>query len=972
MLIEFYILTVNMERKKKKTWLPADMKQALEAYAGGNTSIAAASRKFKIPRMTLSDRILGKVAIDSMVGHPRALSVSEESAIVNYINYMYERRFPVDRNQVIQLAWAIDLKKDREDRVFGENGPSLHWWRGFRDRHKDLSLRRSEPIDKPKIQNSRSDVITGYFDLLNEILRSNGLKNSPHLIYNCDESAIVLNKSAQKVIVPRKSKHTRSLTHATSQHVSVLCCVNAAGTTVPPLMVFQRGLPAGRSYQREGPPNTHYCHSDSGFVDQKIYTQWFRKLFLRFASNERPLLLLQDSASAHISPELIDCAIDNDVILMCFPPNLTHLLQPCDVGLYRSMKANLSTTMRQLKLLRGDLWISKAKIPAVFREVFEKTFRPDLITEAFRKCGIYPFARDTLSVDLIQSSPQSTPITSQTGDDNVGHEKTTQNETQIVEEVDQVVTQTSPTTQDTVSSPGTSAGSPILTGDSDAPQPTPVHSAGVLADITVDIISSEQIPEGAEVILEGSATSDTNVCPPQLALAAIEKTLTPRKLKRFKEKAAYHEQSSSGPADPVFSTWYFLTQQVHDGSGTLPQQNSKGKEDHPLVKSGLIPMRLADVFCTPPEDVHDQPRYRLPKAKVLTSDEIANDIRDRDAKRKRLIEEREDRKRVRLEKKARLENEKREKKTGKKKNTSRRKQIPQTRKSLPFTPQQLHGMDQRNRVFSHLFITMNSCQSYRALDQILPEELPYEVDLEPPSQDLINSLNNSDAIAEELLKSSFPSRNVQSWSVQADGNCLPRAGSIFLCGNEEKHIEIRVRLVHELVKHSDLYLSDAFLNRGAFDAISPQPHTALKYAQYSPDYIPGTALGPHDIRELYQREVLGVMKKGAYCGIWQLHGLSSVLKARIQSFYPGLGPPRNDLSRMILPRSQTAHDALNILWTSTHNSEVATWWSPNHFVPLFPKIRPSSPCQYQPVSYWFSMTWTSYLWLNAKQTQFHC
>ena len=38
-------------------------------------------------------------------------------------------------------------------------------------------------------------------------------------------------------------------------------------TTVPPPMVFQRGLSAGRSYQKEGPPNTHYCHSDSGFFD---------------------------------------------------------------------------------------------------------------------------------------------------------------------------------------------------------------------------------------------------------------------------------------------------------------------------------------------------------------------------------------------------------------------------------------------------------------------------------------------------------------------------------------------------------------------------------------------------------------------------------------------------------------------------------------------------------------------------------
>ena len=110
---------------------------------------------------------------------------------------------------------------------------------------------------------------------------------------------------------------------------------------------------------------------------------------------------------------------------MCFPPNLTNLLQPCDFGLYRSMKANLSTTTLELKLFRVTYGLAKQRCPP-FSEVFEKTFHPDFVIEAFRKCGIYPFARDIMSKDLIQSSPQ-------TGDDNVGHEKTTPNKTQIVE-----------------------------------------------------------------------------------------------------------------------------------------------------------------------------------------------------------------------------------------------------------------------------------------------------------------------------------------------------------------------------------------------------------------------------------------------------------------------------------------------------------------------------------------------------------
>ena len=42
---------------------------------------------------------------------------------------------------------------------------------------------------------------------------------------------------------------------------------------------------------------------------------------------------LHDGASAHMSQNLIEDVIANDIILLGFPPKTPHLLQPCDVGL---------------------------------------------------------------------------------------------------------------------------------------------------------------------------------------------------------------------------------------------------------------------------------------------------------------------------------------------------------------------------------------------------------------------------------------------------------------------------------------------------------------------------------------------------------------------------------------------------------------------------------------------------------------
>ncbi len=61
--------------------------------------------------------------------------------------YMAEHRYPVTRSQVINLAWAI-AKQAGKANTFSDAGPTLKWWRGSRDRHPELSLRKPESVDR--------------------------------------------------------------------------------------------------------------------------------------------------------------------------------------------------------------------------------------------------------------------------------------------------------------------------------------------------------------------------------------------------------------------------------------------------------------------------------------------------------------------------------------------------------------------------------------------------------------------------------------------------------------------------------------------------------------------------------------------------------------------------------------------------------------------------------------------------------
>ncbi|KAH3729694.1 hypothetical protein DPMN_055672 [Dreissena polymorpha] len=62
-------------------------------------SVSSASKKFGVPRMTLSDRINGKVALDAKMGVDTALTTDEEAALVSYIGYMANRGFPLSIQQ---------------------------------------------------------------------------------------------------------------------------------------------------------------------------------------------------------------------------------------------------------------------------------------------------------------------------------------------------------------------------------------------------------------------------------------------------------------------------------------------------------------------------------------------------------------------------------------------------------------------------------------------------------------------------------------------------------------------------------------------------------------------------------------------------------------------------------------------------------------------------------------------------------
>ena len=309
---------------------------------------------------------------------------------------MATRSFPLTVDQVMKYAWSIDKRGEGK---FGMNGPSQGWWLSFRKRYPNVcKLRKPDIIDRGRSIYNTVRVLRQFYQVLKKTLDDYNLEERPMDIYNCDETIVDLNKATTKVVVPKSFKKAHSRAVASSEHVSILCCVNADGNSLPPLIIFKKSNPGGK-YSAGGVEGAMYTCQATGFMDGEIFLKWLLNLFIPRTrpTAERPVLLLLDGHASHTTIDVIDCARNNHVLLLALAPHTTHLCQPLDVAVFKS---ELSKTVKLCQLVKGDLWVPKSRIPAMIREPFDNSMTRTNIKSGFRKCGIFPY--DPNAIDKTQ------------------------------------------------------------------------------------------------------------------------------------------------------------------------------------------------------------------------------------------------------------------------------------------------------------------------------------------------------------------------------------------------------------------------------------------------------------------------------------------------------------------------------------------------------------------------------------------
>jgi len=103
------------------------------------------------------------------------------------------------------------------------------------------------------------------------------------------------------------------------------------------LTIQRKTIPEWLLGKLDAEPGVCLTATESGWINTAVFEAWFEKFVLftdtlraKDTKDEEYIALCFDGHSAHFSVQVIDVAIGRKILIICFPSNCTHILQPLD------------------------------------------------------------------------------------------------------------------------------------------------------------------------------------------------------------------------------------------------------------------------------------------------------------------------------------------------------------------------------------------------------------------------------------------------------------------------------------------------------------------------------------------------------------------------------------------------------------------------------------------------------------------
>ncbi|XP_053403149.1 uncharacterized protein LOC123555840 [Mercenaria mercenaria] len=327
------------------------------------------------------------------VGHKTILTDQEETRIANWATHMARIGYGRTRQELLNTVKKI-LDEDGRPNLFKNNRPGKEWLSGIFKRHPDLSLRTTIQLGKERAIISPEKVSKWFEDFkhyIEEEVGDKDLLNDPSRIYNADETGVSLCTKGNQVIVLKGAPVVYHYGNSDKTQLTIMASCSASGHYITPLLIF----PGQRfSYNPlEGFEEAALGRSENGWMDSEVFCNWLENVFIP-GINERkvkkPVLLLIDGHSTHITMDASDICLQNGIELYCLLEHASHVMQPLDLRLFSALKKSWKQSVRDWQSEHIGEYVTKVTFARVFKAAWKQSTTTDAAVKGFAEAGLFP------------------------------------------------------------------------------------------------------------------------------------------------------------------------------------------------------------------------------------------------------------------------------------------------------------------------------------------------------------------------------------------------------------------------------------------------------------------------------------------------------------------------------------------------------------------------------------------------------
>lgn len=234
--------------------------------------------------------------------------------------------FPVGREGLLSSVKKL-VDETNLDTPFSNNRPGKKWFYSFLSRHKILSQKHSEYVNRAR-GSVTENKIRSWFKEVYEILGENAsILEDPSRVFNMDETCFNLALKGELIIGERGRNVYDEHTNSDKENVTTLFGTNALGKWAPPLTIFKyERIPA--TLVKSAPSGWGIGKSETGWMTSETFFEYMANIFLPFINESnifRPVIVFLDGHKSHLSLHLSKFCRENGLILVALYPNSTHI-----------------------------------------------------------------------------------------------------------------------------------------------------------------------------------------------------------------------------------------------------------------------------------------------------------------------------------------------------------------------------------------------------------------------------------------------------------------------------------------------------------------------------------------------------------------------------------------------------------------------------------------------------------------------